>query len=379
MIFKFSDEQEAIREVARDFATKELAPHDAEWDENKICDRSVLKKMGELGFTGMLAGEEYDGYNLGRLTTALVFEELSKGSFSVVGPLTVHNLIGSLICAYGNEDQRQNFVKPLARGEKLGALSLSEEGAGSDAKALKTKAVVDGDFYVINGRKIFCTSGGEAEIYVVIVRTEDSFDDRKYSAIIVEKGTPGLSFGPPEKKMGYSAYPTTDVIFEDCKVPRENLLGHEGEGFKIVMAALNGGRVNIGAISVGLAQAALDYAINYAKERVQFGKPIATFQGLQFKMAELATEIEAARLLVYQAAYRMDQNLPHISHSAMCKLFATDVAMKVTTEAVQMLGGYGYMRDYPVERYMRYAKISQIVEGTNEIQKVIISRLLLED
>ena len=379
MIFKFSEEQEVIRAVARDFATKELTPHDAEWDENKICDRSVPKKMGELGFTGMLVGEEYGGANLGRLATALVFEELAKGSFSVAGPLTVHNMIGSLICTYGNEDQRQKFVKPLARGEKLGALSLSEEGAGSDAKALKTRAVVDGDFYVINGRKIFCTSGGEAETYIVIVRTENSFDDRKYSAIIVEKGTPGLFFGPPEKKMGYSAYPTTDVIFEDCKVPRENLLSREGEGFKIVMAALNGGRVNIGAISVGLAQAALDYAINYTKERVQFGKPIAAFQGLQFKMAELATEIEAARLLVYQAAYRMDQNLPHISHAAMAKLYASDVAMKATTEAVQMLGGYGYMREYPVERYMRYAKVSQIVEGTNEIQKVIISRSLLTD
>ena len=377
MKFKLTEDQEAIRRSAEDFARKDLVPYASQWEENEVFSRETFDKMGSMGFTGMLIPEKYGGIDLGRLTTAIVIEELAKGCMTTATYLSVHTMVGNLILKYGNEEQKDRIVMPLAEGKKLGAFALTEPNAGSDAAAVKTSAVVDGDDYVLNGTKIFITSGGEAETYGVMVRTDKEKRAAGVSTIIVEKGMPGFSFGKLEEKMGCRACPTRELIFEDCRVPKENLLSKEGDGFKIAMTALDGGRINIGASAVGLAQAALDTAVSYAKERVQFGKPIASFQGIGFMLADMATEIEAARLLIYQAGYRMDNNLPYTMYAAMGKRYASDVAMKVTTDAVQILGGYGYMKDYPVERYMRLAKLTQIVEGTNQIQRVVISKTLL--
>jgi alkylation response protein AidB-like acyl-CoA dehydrogenase len=286
-------------------------------------------------------------------------------------------MVASVISDYGSEEQKKRWLPPMCSGEKLGAFALTEPDAGSDAASIRTQAVKKGDSYLLNGRKIFITSGGEADIYVVYVKTDPEKGAKGISAVIVEKGTPGLFFGKIEKKMGMKSHPTRELIFEDCLIPLDNLLGEENEGFKIALSELSGGRINIGSISVGLSQVSLDEAIKFAKERAQFGKPIASFQGIQFMLADLATAIEGARLLVYRAAYLKDQNQPVIKESAMAKLYATDVAMKVTTEAVQIMGGYGYMKDYPVERNMRLAKAMQIVEGTNQIQRMIIARELV--
>ncbi|MFH1625526.1 MAG: acyl-CoA dehydrogenase family protein [Pseudomonadota bacterium] len=377
MRFHFTEEQEALRRSARDFAKKELFPYAAMWDENEEFSRETFDKMGPMGFTGMLCPAECGGLDLGRLTSALIIEELAKGCMTTAMYVAVHNMVANLIHKYGSEEQRKQIVTPLAEGKKLGAFVLTEPNAGSDAASIRTSAVLDGDDYVVEGTKIFITSGGEAETYAVMVRTDREKRAGGVSTIIVEKGMPGFSFGKIEKKMGSGACPTRELVFEECRVPRENLLSQEGDGFKIAMTALDGGRVNIGAVAVGLAQAALDAAVAYARERVQFGQPIASFQGIQFMLSDMATETEAARLLVYQAGYRMDVNLPYTMYAAMAKRFATDVAMRVTTDAVQIFGGYGYMKDYPVERYMRLAKLTQIVEGTNQIQRIVISRELL--
>jgi alkylation response protein AidB-like acyl-CoA dehydrogenase len=285
-------------------------------------------------------------------------------------------MVANLIYTFGSQEQRNRWVKPLARGEKLGAYSLTEGEAGSDAANLSTKAIKTDGGYVINGTKLYVTSGGVADIYAVMVRTDEAQKQRGISAVIVEKGTSGFTFGPFEPKMGLNASPTTELNFNDCFIPDENLLGVEGRGFNMALTALNGGRVSIGACSTGLAQQALDYAVAYAQKRHQFGRSILSFQGLQFLVADLATEIEAARLLVYRAASLMDLGEPCVMEAAMGKRYATDVAMRVTTEAVQILGGYGYMKSYPVEMYMRFAKIAQIFEGTNQIQRVVIAREL---
>lgn len=376
MDFKLTDEQRLIRKAARDFATKELAPNAREWEETHTFSRKVFDKMGQLDFTGLYVPEELDGTGVGRLTAALIFEELAKGCFATAVYLSVHNMVANLIYRFGNEEQRERWVKPLARGEKLGAYSLTEGDAGSDAAALSTSAVKKDGGYVINGTKLYVTSGGVADIYAVMVRTDETQKQRGISAVVVEKGAPGLTFGPHEPKMGLNASPTTELNFNDCFVPAENLLGDEGRGFNMALTALNGGRVSIGACSTGLAQQALDYAIAYAQKRQQFGRSILSFQGLQFLVADLATEIEAARLLVYRAASLMDLGEPCVVEAAMGKRYATDMAMHVTTEAVQILGGYGYMKSYPVEMYMRFAKIAQIFEGTNQIQRVVIAREL---
>lgn len=376
MDFKITDEQRLIRKAARDFSTKELAPNVREWEETHTFSRQAFEKMGELDFTGLYVPEQYGGTEVGRLTAALVFEELAKGCFATAVYVSVHNMVANLIYSYGNEDQRDRFVKPLASGEKLGAYSLTEAEAGSDAAALTTRAEkVDGG-YVLNGTKLYVTSGGVADIYAVMVRTDESQKQRGISAVIVEKGTPGFAFGPHEAKMGLNSSPTTELNFNDCFIPEANLLGEEGQGLKFALGALNGGRVNIGASAVGLAQQSFDYALSYAHKRQQFGRAIVSFQALQFLFADMATEIEASRLMVYRAASLMDRGEPAVMEAAMGKMLATDTAMRVTTDCVQVLGGYGYMKSYPVEMYMRSAKIGQIFEGTNQIQRVVIGREL---
>ena len=376
MDFKLNDEQRLIRKAARDFSAKELAPNAREWEETHTFSRAAFDKMGQLDFTGLYVPEEYGGTGVGRLTAALIFEELAKGCFATAVYMSVHNMVVNLIYQYGNEDQRERFVKPLALGEKMGAYSLTEADAGSDAANLSCAAAkVDGG-YLINGTKLYVTNGGVADLYAVMVRTDESQKQRGISAIVVEKGTPGFSFGPYEPKMGLNASPTTELHFQDCFIPDSNRVGEEGKGFNMALGALNGGRVGIGACAVGLAQQAFDYALNYAQKRVQFGRPIVSFQGLQFLVADLAAEIEAARLMIYRAASLMDLGEQCALEAAMGKRFATDMAMRVTTEAVQILGGYGYMRSYPVEMYMRSAKIAQIFEGTNQVQRIVIAREL---
>jgi len=376
MDFKLTDEQRLIRKAARDFATKELAPHAREWEETATFSREAYKKMGELDFTGLYVPEEYDGTGVGRLTAAVIFEELAKGCFATAVHISVHNMVANLIYRYGNEEQRERWVKPLARGEKLGAYSLTEGEAGSDAAALRCSAVKVEGGYVLNGTKAFVTSGDSSDVYAVMVRTDEGQKAKGISAVVVDKGTPGFTFGPHEPKMGLNASPTSELQFNDCFIPDGNLLGQEGQGFNMALTALNGGRISIGACATGLAQQAFDYALTYAHKRKQFGKPIASFQGMEFLIADLATEIEAARLMVYRAASLMDQGETSVLEAAMGKRFATDMAMRVTTEAVQILGGYGYMKSYPVEMYMRFAKIGQIFEGTNQIQRVVIAREL---
>jgi alkylation response protein AidB-like acyl-CoA dehydrogenase len=376
MDFRLNDEQRLIRKAARDFSTKELMPHAQEWEEKHIFSREIFDKMGQLDFTGLYVPEQYGGTGVGRLTAAVIFEELAKGCFATAVYISVHNMVTNLIYHYGNEEQRERWVQPLALGEKLGAYSLTEAEAGSDAAALSTSAVKTDGGYVLNGTKLYVTSGDVADIYAVMVRTDENQKQKGISAVVVEKGTPGFSFGPHEAKMGLNASPTTELHFNDCFIPEGNLLGEEGKGFNMALTALNGGRISIGACSTGLAQQALDYALAYSHKRQQFGKPIMSFQGLQFLIADLATEIEAARLMVYRAASMMDRGEQCVMEAAMGKRFATDCAMHVTTEAVQILGGYGYMRSYPVEMYMRSAKVAQIFEGTNQIQRVVIAREL---
>jgi alkylation response protein AidB-like acyl-CoA dehydrogenase len=378
MDFKLDDERRLIRKAARDFAKKELAPYAGEWEENHIFSREVFQMMGELDFTGLYAPEEYGGTGVGRLTAALIFEELAKGCFATAVYVSVHNMVTSLIYQYGDDDQRERWVKPLATGEKLAAYSLTEADAGSDAAALSCSAEKTDGGYLLNGTKLYVTSGGVADIYAVMVRTDPEQKSRGISALVVEKGAKGFTFGPHEPKMGLNASPTTELVFKDCFVPEENRIGQEGKGFNMALSALDGGRISIGACALGLAQEAFDYSLSFAHKRKQFGKPIISFQGLQFLVADLATEIEAARLMVYRAASLMDQGVACVMEAAMAKRFATDMAMRVTTEAVQILGGAGYMKSYPVERHMRSAKVGQIFEGANQIQRLVISRELMK-
>ena len=380
MQFTLSDEHEMLRKTVREFALKEVAPTAAERDEEERFDRKIFEKMAALGLTGIPWPEEYGGIGLDYLGYVIAVEELSRVCASTGVTLSAHtSLAGWPLYKFGTEEQKQKYLKPMALGEKIGAYGLTEPGSGSDAGAMKTTARRDGDHYVLNGSKIFTTNGGEAEIYIVIAMTDPEKKHKGSSAFIVEKGTPGFTFGKKEKKLGIRSSPTLELSFQDCRIPKENLLGEEGEGFKIAMMTLDGGRNGIAAQAVGIAQGALDAAVSYAKERKQFGRPIGQHQGIGFKLADMATKIEAARLLTYQAAWLESEGLPYGKASAMSKLFAGDTAMEVTTEAVQVFGGYGYTKDYPVERFMRDAKITQIYEGTNEIQRLVISRYLLKE
>ncbi len=377
MQFTLSEEHEMIRKMVRDFAINEVAPTAGERDEEERFDREIFDQMAELGLTGIPWPEEYGGIGSDFLAYAIAVEELSRVCASTGVTLSAHtSLAGWPIFKFGTEEQKQKYLKPMAQGKKIGAYCLTESGSGSDAGGMKTMARKEGDHYVLNGSKIFITNGGVAEIYVVFATTDPESKHKGTTAFIVESNFSGFKVGKKEKKMGIRSSPTTEIIFEDCIVPQENVLGEEGQGFKIAMMTLDGGRNGIAAQAVGIAQGALDAAVSYAKERVQFGKPIIANQGISFKLADMATNIEAARLLTYQAAWLESAGLPYGKASAMAKLFAGDTAMKVTTEAVQVFGGYGYTKDYPVERFMRDAKITQIYEGTQEIQRLVISRML---
>jgi alkylation response protein AidB-like acyl-CoA dehydrogenase len=377
MNFLLSEEHEMIRKMVRDFAKNEVEPTAAERDEDERFDMEIFRKMADLGLTGIPFPEEYGGIGSDYLAYCIAVEELSRVCASTGVTLSAHTSLASWpIYKYGTEEQKQKYLVPLAQGTSIGGYGLTEPGSGSDAGGMRTTAKLDGDHYVLNGSKIFITNGGIADIYVVFAVTDPSSKHKGTSAFIIESGFEGFSVGKKEKKLGIRSSPTTEIIFEDCRVPVENMLGAEGEGFKIAMTTLDGGRNGIAAQAVGIAQGALDAAVGYAKERVQFGKPIAAQQGVSFKLADMATSVEASRLLTYQAAWRESEGLSYGKESAMSKLFAGDTAMKVTTEAVQVFGGYGYTKDYPVERYMRDAKITQIYEGTQEIQRLVISRML---
>ncbi|KGP74165.1 acyl-CoA dehydrogenase [Pontibacillus yanchengensis] len=380
MNFQLTEEQEMLRKMVRDFAKNEVEPTAAERDEEERFDREIFDQMAELGLTGIPWPEEYGGIGSDYLSYVIAVEELSRVCASTGVTLSAHISLASWpLFKYGNEEQKKTFLYQLAQGEKLGAYALSEPGAGSDVASMKTMAKKDGDHYVLNGNKVWITNGGVGDIYIVFAKTDADAKHRGISAFIVEKGTPGFTFGKKEKKLGIRSSPTTELIFEDCKIPASNMLGNEGDGFKIAMTTLDGGRNGIAAQALGISQGALDAAVGYAKEREQFGKPIAQNQGISFKLADMATDIESARLLTYQAAWLESEGKPYGKASAMSKLFAGDAAMRITTEAVQVFGGYGYTKDYPVERYMRDAKITQIYEGTNEIQRLVIGRMLTKE
>lgn len=377
MDFKWDEEHEMMQKVVRQFAEEQIAPTAGIRDEEERFDRSLFDQMGELGLTGIPWSEDIGGAGSDFLSYVIAVEELSRVCASMGVTLSAHISLASWpLYAYGSAEQKERFLRPLAEGKKLGAYGLTEPGSGSDAAGMKTTAVREGDEYVLNGNKIFITNGGEAEIYIVFAVTDPALKHKGISAFIVEKGTPGFSFGKKEKKLGIRSSPTLEIIMEDCRIPADQLLGAEGEGFTIAMRTLDGGRNGIAAQAVGIAQGALDAALAYAKERRQFGKALIEQQAIQFKLADMATQIEAARLLTYQAAWLESKGESYGKASAMAKLLAGDTAMQVTTEAVQIFGGYGYTREYPVERMMRDAKITQIYEGTNEIQRIVIAKYL---
>lgn len=375
MIFELTEEQNLIRDMVREFAESEIAPGVKERDEEERFDRALMyDKLGELGLTGIVFPEEYGGAGADYISYAIAVEELSRVCASTGVTLSAHlSLCANPIYMFGTEEQKQLFLKPLAEGSKMGAFGLTEPSAGSDAGGTRTTAVLDGDEWIVNGSKIFITNGKEAETYIVFARTDkDAKKHHGISAFIIEKGTPGFSFGKKEEKMGIRASLTYELVFENCRIPKANLLGEEGKGFKVAMKTLDGGRIGIAAQALGIAQGALEAAVNYSKERKQFDTAIANFQGVQFQLADMATQIEAARLLVYKAAYRASNGLSYGDDSAMAKLFASETAMRVTTQAVQVHGGYGYTREYPVERMMRDAKITELYEGTSEVQRLVI-------
>jgi len=379
MNFEPNEEQALLREMVREFAVKELAPSAAERDEQERFDRDLMfGRLAELGLTGIVFPEEYGGAGADYISYAIAVEELSRVCASTGVTLSAHLSLGSnSIYLFGSEEQKRKFLTPLAKGDKMGAFGLTEPSAGSDAGGTKCVALRDGDEWTLNGTKIFVTNGGEADTYIIFARTDkNALKHHGISAFIVEKGMPGFSFGKKEKKMGIRSSPTYELIFENCRVPAGNLLGPEGEGFKVAMKALDGGRIGIAAQALGIAQGALDAAVDYARERKQFDSPICRFQGVQFQLADMATQIEAARLLVYQAAGSASRGKSYSRQSAMAKLFASETAMKVTTQAVQIFGGYGYIRDFPVERMMRDAKITEIYEGTSEVQRMVIGQSL---
>lgn len=378
MNFVLTQEQEDIRKMVRDYAEKFLMPTAAERDEKELFCREIFTQMGELGILGLPYPEEYGGAGSNFVSYAIAVEEISRACAATGIGMSVHvSLCSWPIFKYGTEEQKQKYLTPLAEGTKLGAFGLTEPNAGTDASNGSTIAVKDGDSYIINGSKVFNTNGGEAEIEVIFAATNKAAGLKGLSAFIVEKGTPGFSFGKKEVKMGIRASVQRELIFENCRVPAANLLGKEGEGFKIAMTALDGGRIGVAAQAVGIAQSALEHAVRYAKERVQFGKPIASNQAISFMIADMATKIDAARLLTYRAAYNKSHNIPYSKEAAMAKMFASDTAVSVTSDAVQIFGGYGYSREYPVERLMRDAKITQIYEGTNEVQRMVVSGSVL--
>ncbi|MDY0240840.1 MAG: acyl-CoA dehydrogenase [Rhodospirillaceae bacterium] len=378
MDFQLNETQLAFQDMVRKFAQTELAPAAAAHDEAEKFDRSQFDRMAELGLTGIYFPEEYGGSGADYLSYVLALEEISRADDSAGVTLSASGSLTSYpIYQFGTEAQKQKYLKPLCEGTKMGAFALTEANAGSDSAAQKSTAVLEGDHYVLNGSKVFITNAGVAEIYVIFAMTDRSKGLKGISAFIVESGTPGLSFGKKEKKLGIRSSQTMELAFQDMKVPVENRLGKEGEGFKMAMMTLDGGRIGIGAQAVGIAQAALDHAVRYSKERVQFGKPICSNQAIAFMLADMAIKVDAARCLTYRAACLKDAGLPFGKEAAMAKCYAGDIAVEVTSDAIQILGGNGYTREYPVERLYRNAKICQIYEGTNQVQRMVISGALL--
>ncbi|TCK83230.1 acyl-CoA dehydrogenase [Albibacterium bauzanense] len=379
MIFELSEEQKMIRDAARDFAEIELKPGVIERDENQTFPVEQVKKLGELGFLGMMVDPKYNGSGLDSISYVLAMEEFSKIDASASVVVSVNN---SLVCfgleKYGSEDQKEKYLKPLAAGEVIGAFCLSEPEAGSDATSQRTIAEDKGDYYLLNGTKNWITNGNSASIYLVIAQTHPEKGSKGINVLIVEKGMEGFSIGPKENKMGIRGSDTHSLLFNDVKIPKSNRIGDDGFGFKFAMQTLDGGRIGIAAQALGIASGAYELALNYAKERKAFGKPIAELQAISFKLADMATDIEAARLLVMKAAWLKDQKLPYAKYASMAKLKASEVAMKTTIEAVQIHGGYGFVKEYHVERLMRDAKVTQIYEGTSEIQRLVIAREILK-
>lgn len=380
MNFELTEEQSMMRTMVRNFAEEKCLPGLEERDEKEEFAREIYDQMGELGLTGIVFPEAYGGVDGDYISYAIAVEELSRVDASSGVTLSAHVSLGSYpIYKFGTHEQKLKYLKPLAEGKALGAFGLTENMAGSDASGTRTMYVADGDSWVLNGSKIFITNGYYADTYVVFAQSDRSKGHRGISAFIVEKGTPGFTFGKKEKKLGIRSSATYELVFEDCRIPKENLLSEEGKGFKIAMSTLDGGRIGIAAQALGIAQGAYEAAVKYAKERVQFGKPIAEQQNTQFVLADMATRIEAARMLVYQAGYMDSAGKPFGKLSAMAKLFASETAMWVTTKAVQIFGGYGYSREYPVERMMRDAKITEIYEGTSEVQRMVIAATVLKE
>ncbi len=376
---QLSEEQVAFYDMAKDFASKKMAPNAGRWDEEKIFPVDTLRELAELGFGGIYVNPDLGGSGLSRLDSSLIFEALSHGCTSTAAFLSIHNMANWMIDSFGSAELKESIVPDLCTMKKIASYCLTEAGAGSDAGNLKTKAIKNGDHYIVNGTKSFISGGGSSDVYVTMVRTGDK-SSSGISTLMIEKDSPGISFGAQEKKMGWNSQPTAQVIFEDCKVPVKNLLGNEGDGFKIAMKGLDGGRLNIAACSLGTAQSAFERAVEYVGDREQFGKKIQDFQSIQFKLADMATELEASRLMLRSAAIKVDENTPDKTKcAAMAKRFVTDLSFNIVNEALQIHGGYGYLKDYPLERNLRDVRVHQILEGTNEIMKVIISREILKE
>ena len=379
MNFELTEDQQAFVDTAKAFAEKELAPNAAKWDEEHHFPIEVFRKAGEMGFMGMYTLEEAGGFGMSRLDSALIFEQLAGGCTATTAMMTIHNMVTWMIGSFGQQSVIDQWVPELVTGEKLGSYCLTEPGSGSDAASLRTSAKKDGDEYVLNGSKMFISGAGETDVLVVMARTGED-GPKGISAFAVPADAEGIVYGKAEDKMGWNAQPTRLVTFEDVRIPAENLLGEEGEGFKFAMMGLDGGRINIAVCSVGTAQAALNTAKAYMQERTQFGKPLAAFQALQFKLADMATELVAARQMVRLAASKVDNNdADKTTYCAMAKQFATDVGFKVCNDALQLHGGYGYIKEYPLERHVRDVRVHQILEGTNEVMRMIIGRRMLAD
>jgi alkylation response protein AidB-like acyl-CoA dehydrogenase len=379
MNFSISENQQMIITMVRDFAEKHIRPYVMEWDEAQTFPVETFKKLGELGLMGVLVPEEYGGSGLSYFEYVSIITEISKVCGSIGLSLAAHNsLCTGHILAFANEEQKLRWLPKLATAEWIGAWGLTEANTGSDAMGMNTTAVLDGDHYVVNGSKNWITHGKSGNVAVVMVRTGEKGDSKGISALVIEKGTPGFTHGKKENKLGMRASETTELIFDNCRVPKENLLGKEGEGFKQAMYVLDGGRISIAALSLGMAKGALQAAVSYSKERYQFGQPISSFQGISFKIADMATEVEAAELLIMQAADLKNRGKNVTRESAMAKYFASEVCVRTATEAVQIFGGYGYTKDFPVEKFYRDSKLCTIGEGTSEIQKIVIARELLK-
>ncbi|MBA3050725.1 isobutyryl-CoA dehydrogenase [Brevundimonas sp.] len=377
MDFALNDDQRAIQDAARQFAEAELAPHSAEWDETKHFPVDVMKHAAEMGFCGIYTGEEHGGMALGRVEAALIFEELSRGDVSTAAFISIHNMATWMIDKFGSDDLRARYVPRLTTMELIASYCLTEPGSGSDAAGLRTTARRDGDHWVLNGSKAFISGAGTSDVYVVMARTGGD-GPKGISTFVIEKDAPGLSFGAQEKKMGWNSQPTAIVAFDDCRIPAANLLGKEGDGFRYAMMGLDGGRLNIAACSLGGARLALETTQAYVTTRKQFGKPLSDFQNTQFKLADMATQLEACRLMVLRGAWAIDANHPEKTKwCAMAKRMTTDACFQIADEALQLHGGYGYLKDYPLERIVRDLRVHRILEGTNEIMRVITAREML--